>query len=113
MVFPADVWEDVMGYRCRDACGLAAAAVAKARGSVMPDSGDDEIDSDGDVELGDFQNGKSRLFVVVAVVVVVAIPIFAFQTLVRLMEAKAAQVALWLSPFVRYECTVMCFCGPS
>ncbi|CAM9812270.1 unnamed protein product, partial [Ectocarpus sp. 4 AP-2014] len=30
--FPADIWEEVMGYRCQDACGLAAAAVAKVSG---------------------------------------------------------------------------------
>lgn len=56
VVFPADIWEDVMGYRCRDACGLAA-AVSKVRrrpiaAGELDDSGDTE--SDGDVELGDF-----------------------------------------------------------
>lgn len=61
VIFPADIWEDVMGYRCRDACGLAAAAVSKARRRVVTgDSGDDgDTDSDGDMELGEFIHCES------------------------------------------------------
>lgn len=62
VAFPADMWEDVMGYRCRDACGLAAAAVAKVSGgSFAPDSGDEDADSTGDVEMGEFYSGALLL----------------------------------------------------
>lgn len=51
-----------MGYRCRDACGLAAAAVAKASGGGRPapaDSGDEDVDSiTDDVEMGEFYSGE-------------------------------------------------------
>lgn len=62
VVFPADVWEDVMGYRCRDACGLAAAAAGmKVSGAIRrTDSGEDDDDSDagGDIEMGEFYSGE-------------------------------------------------------
>lgn len=52
-----------MGYRCRDACGLAAAAVSKVRRRpIAADERDDsgDTDSDGDVELGDFISRTCR-----------------------------------------------------
>lgn len=62
--FPADIWEEVMGYRCHDACGLAAAAVAKvsggalgAAGGVGSGSDDEDLDGAGDVEMGEFYSG--------------------------------------------------------
>lgn len=62
MVFPADIWEDVMGYRCRDACGLAAAVVSKARRRSIAtgeSEDDDDTESDGDMELGEFIHCES------------------------------------------------------
>lgn len=51
-----------MGYRCRDACGLAAAAVAKVSGiPVRVDERGEDEDSTGDVELGEFYSGKPPL----------------------------------------------------
>lgn len=70
--FPADVWEEVMGYRCQDACGLAAATVAKVSGGALGGGGgglgrrasswsdsdvDDDLDAIGDVEMGEFYSG--------------------------------------------------------
>lgn len=60
-MFPADVWEDVMGYRCRDSCGLAAAAIAKVSSAMgRSESGDedDELESGGEVEMAEFYSGK-------------------------------------------------------
>ena len=60
MAFPADIWEDVMGYRCRNPCGLAAAVAGRAPGGALAaHAGDDDADDAGDVEMGEFYSGES------------------------------------------------------
>lgn len=74
-----------MGYRCQDACGLAAAAVAKVSGGALGAAGgvgvgvgsagsdDDDLDSSGDVEMGEFFSGVWWCCGGVVVVVVVTV----------------------------------------
>lgn len=82
-----------MGYRCHDACGLAAAAVAKVSGGALGAAGgigsgsdDDDLDGAGDVEMGEFYSGEEvGAWVVLCVVggIVGVVRGFDFVVLVR------------------------------
>ncbi|CAM9444704.1 unnamed protein product [Ascophyllum nodosum] len=62
VAFPADIWEDVMGYRCRNPCGLAAAVAGRAPGGALAaHAGDDDADDAGDVEMGEFYSGPGTV----------------------------------------------------